>query len=329
MQRIHEEGDASIAYYMGTRSFVDDIVAIAEHHGKWRDAETRRLLENDQTNVPSQKKQQLLADRRWQPGEEKLLYWGTSYGTLPGITLAAMYPNRVHRMVLDSVSSPQFFFNMSLDNSLIHSDEIFAQFIHLCHKHGPDHCKFYRESEDEIAREIADLTSGLHSSPLPVPATLNRGPDLITWSDMKRLIGSSVYHPRRSFPLLANILQDMSQGNGSSFADYKAQSNAVTSEDVRKGLYNLSKQCKEQGPFSAACNYPGEWTEEGLLGIQCGDRDLPGDMTEEHFRSYWNDARNQSATLGDIWAEWDLMCVGWKAKTRWRYDGKTNLHYNN
>lgn len=40
-------------------------------------------------------------------GEDGMLrYWGVSYGTVLGATLAAMFPNRVDRLVLDGVVNP-------------------------------------------------------------------------------------------------------------------------------------------------------------------------------------------------------------------------------
>lgn len=38
-------------------------------------------------------------------------YWGFSYGTLLGATIAAMFPERVDRMVLDGVLNPHEYYN--------------------------------------------------------------------------------------------------------------------------------------------------------------------------------------------------------------------------
>lgn len=36
-------------------------------------------------------------------GEEKLQYWGFSYGTFLGVTFASLFPDSVGRMVLDGM----------------------------------------------------------------------------------------------------------------------------------------------------------------------------------------------------------------------------------
>jgi hypothetical protein len=139
---------------------------------------------------------------------------------------------------------------------------------------------------------------------------------------MKRLIGQSLYHPASSFPLLAEILQDMFEGNGSSFANHKAMKRGLSVADAEEGLYTISPRCKVDGPYSPACSRPNEWLEESLLGISCGDGGFGGKMTQDQFRPYYNLVKNQSTAIGDLWAEWDMMCAGWTAKTKWKFDGE-------
>ncbi|KAJ4296299.1 hypothetical protein N0V90_006344 [Kalmusia sp. IMI 367209] len=321
MIRVEEEGSKSIAYYMGTRSVVDDIVAIAEQHGKWREAEARKLL-HDKCALPSGlDRKQILDNTRWRPGKEPVLFWGTSYGTILGSTLAAVYPDRPYRMVLDSVASTKSFFNGSSQGSLNHADEVLVQFVRLCHKYGPKVCKFYRNTEEAIARDRDSLLADLHAAPLAVPATLTRGPDSITLTDMQKFIGNALYRPHQLFYRLGEFLQQVSEGNGSRFADFKATIKSISVPDAQADLYTLSPECKKDGPYSPACTRPNEWLEESMLGISCGDGTSYVNMTKDRFRSYWNDMRNQSHALGDVWTEWDLMCVGWTIETKRKYVG--------
>ncbi|CAN9264326.1 unnamed protein product [Alternaria alternata] len=322
---IQDQGDDSVAYYMGRRSVVDDIVAIAEHHGQWREEEARRLLLDPELPTMELTSAQIIARTRWRRGKEPILFWGTSYGTVLGSTLAAMYPGRIKRMILDSVLSPTYSMFDHTDKNLIHADELFARFVQLCHKYGPEKCQVYRESEEAISEVISSVLSDLVESPLAVGATMSRGPDVITQADLKRLIGKSLYQPKPMFPLLASVLHDLAQGNGSSLADYKATSKSLSVTDVLAGRYNVSTKCKADGPYSPACSRPNDWLEEGLLGISCGDGVAPGDATKEEFLAYWYGMRNQSSALGDVWSEWDMMCVGWGAKTKWAFDGQLHL----
>jgi pimeloyl-ACP methyl ester carboxylesterase len=322
MSVIQEQGDDSIAYYMGRRSVVDDIVAIAENHGQWREAEVKRLLLDPKVPTMGLTRAHVIASTKWRRGKEPILFWGTSYGTVLGSTLAAMYPERIKRMILDSVLSPTYSIFGQTDNNLVHADGIFAKFVQLCHKSGPERCQVHRDSEDEIFQVVSQVTSDLANSPLAVGATMGRGPDVITSADIKRLIGRSLYKPHLDFPFLARIFQDLAQGNGSSFADYKATVKSVSVLDFLTGRYDASPRCKADGPYSPACSRPNEWLMEGLLGVTCGDGNAPGNTTKDDFRSYWYRMRNQSSALGDAWSEWSMMCMGWDTQTKWAFDGQ-------
>ena len=55
MRLFENHGDTNIAYYMGTRSAADDIIALAERHGQWRETEMHSLLKKISAKLASLK----------------------------------------------------------------------------------------------------------------------------------------------------------------------------------------------------------------------------------------------------------------------------------
>jgi pimeloyl-ACP methyl ester carboxylesterase len=103
-----------VGRYLSTPSVVEDMVAIVEGLGEWRETESLGLL-----NVHrSVKKEDTSNELRWDKGKEKLLYWGFSYGTLLGATFAAMHPNRVGRVILDGVVDAEDYYSGLQDRNL-------------------------------------------------------------------------------------------------------------------------------------------------------------------------------------------------------------------
>jgi pimeloyl-ACP methyl ester carboxylesterase len=106
-----------MAKYVSTPSVVEDMVAIVEALGEWREKESLRLrLESP---IQAKLSQETVERLKWKRGKEKLQYLDFSYGTLLGATFAAQHPDRVERIVLDGVldaedycSSKQVTFNI-------------------------------------------------------------------------------------------------------------------------------------------------------------------------------------------------------------------------
>ena len=70
--------------------------------GEWRQNEAERLMAQA-SMLSGDERDAILTKTRWKEGHEEVLYWGMSYGTLLGQTLAAMHPSRISRMVIDGV----------------------------------------------------------------------------------------------------------------------------------------------------------------------------------------------------------------------------------
>lgn len=99
------DGTPDFKRYLTTASVARDMLEIVEKHGEWREKEVVRLLSpgcgrsvktgSTSVTVPE--------NLRYKPGTEGIQYWGFSYGTYLGNTFAAMFPDRVHRLVVDGV----------------------------------------------------------------------------------------------------------------------------------------------------------------------------------------------------------------------------------
>jgi pimeloyl-ACP methyl ester carboxylesterase len=95
-----EDDDSSqMGRHMSTPSVVEDMVAIIEALGEWREEEAKSLARQGKSSITKE----IMESTKWKKGHEKLLYWGFSYGTVLGATFASMHPDRVGRVALDGV----------------------------------------------------------------------------------------------------------------------------------------------------------------------------------------------------------------------------------
>jgi pimeloyl-ACP methyl ester carboxylesterase len=95
---LGHEGD-EIGRFVSTPNVVQDMVAIIEALGEWRETKAKASVSYEK----SRRNDEIIERTMWRKGEEKLLYWGFSYGTLLGATFASMHPSKVGRLVLDGV----------------------------------------------------------------------------------------------------------------------------------------------------------------------------------------------------------------------------------
>ena len=81
--------------------FVDN--SDSSRYGEWREQEACRSIEELRQSVSSEEIEAIARRTSYQPGDEQVQYWGFSYGTLLGVTLAAIFPDRIKRAVFDGV----------------------------------------------------------------------------------------------------------------------------------------------------------------------------------------------------------------------------------
>lgn len=294
-------GDSEwIGRFMNTPPVVADMVELVERHAEWREKETGRLLRSD-GQVSSQTQKAIQMRNKWQKGEEKLLYWGFSYGSVLGATFAAMQPSRVHRLVVDGVCDSMDYYAGNWLTNLQDADSTLQKFFEYCHEAGPEACPLALDDPRATTEGYYNILADVASNPIAVPGSTTRGPDIITYSDVHAMVVQSLYTPMTLFPTMARLLADLSHRNGSSFADFKA-------EDLK------------------SIHQPG-YNPEALSGILCADgRDIHG-ITKDEYREYWRTLQNQSQAVGDEWATIRLPCAGWHLRPEWAFDGRFHLMY--
>jgi pimeloyl-ACP methyl ester carboxylesterase len=105
--RYGDEKNEEIGRYLSTPSVVEDMVAIIEALGSWRETE----YINNESNSESLEGSIVPDHIKWKKGEEKLQYWGFSYGTIVGATFASMHPDKIEKVILDGVVDAEDYYS--------------------------------------------------------------------------------------------------------------------------------------------------------------------------------------------------------------------------
>ncbi len=135
-------------------------------------------------------------------GDEKLTYYGVSYGTLMGQQYAELFPGKVRALVLDSNMDHSQFTAFEFLNSETQSVQAeFGEFVAWCGRtpscalHGRDVSKLTRDLQDKAARgELKDPQSG----------------EVITPLSLAGMFQGSFYGP--SWDRLATVLKSLADG---------------------------------------------------------------------------------------------------------------------
>lgn len=272
---------------------------IIERHGEWREQQTT-----------DSEDQQRIA---WQKGEEPILYYGVSYGTILGATLATMQPHRVNRMILDGVASSSQYYagNFTTDN--VDRDATFELFFEYCALAGPENCTMWAgNSSDATKQVLVDISNNLtRNGPLAVAGQDGVGATVITLSALKNIVGSPqfLYAPLTGFPTFANVVGPLYVGNGTFLA---------------QALYSplppipLNDTIDPYDP-STGPNYFAPQLLQGTATSALVGSDSTTRRTEEQYKAVWDELRNVSTWNGDHLATLYMFISSWPGAPKWRY----------
>ncbi|KAI1077737.1 alpha/beta-hydrolase [Whalleya microplaca] len=244
-----------------------------------------------------------------QTGNDKLRYWGFSYGTVLGGVFAAMYPEKVERLVSDGNVDYREWHLQTHVNFLRDTDKVMAAFYTFCHQAGPSSCAFYADTPAAIEDRLSSLLKHIREHPVVVPAG-DSGPDmpqLITWSHLKRLVSAALYRPIFMFKKFAEVLRALEEDDGEPF-------------------YALVRAERSTPPICSVKAIPPnvprleEGNDEAFPSILCADAPPMTDTVEE-FREFVEELKQISSAAGDVNALFRLACVGRTVRPKWRYDG--------
>ena len=242
-------------------------------------------------------------------GDDKLTYYGVSYGSFLGQAYANLFPDDFRALVIDGVIDPIAWttgapgeqglpFSTRL-RSAAGAMATLNEFLRLCDAGGSD-CAFSGQS----AARFAALAAQLKAAPIQItdPSTGQQFP--FTYQD---LIANALFAMYDSFswPNLANLL---------AFID--SQASSTTLGTALQALWNSEGYIAKRG-FP---RYPN--LVEGFPAVACSDSDNPGSYAAWSTAGAASD--EQFGYFGRIWTWVSSICADWPGADQDRYTGPFN-----
>ncbi|KAK5052069.1 hypothetical protein LTR84_002873 [Exophiala bonariae] len=224
-------------------------------------------------------------------GEDGLLrYWGLSYGTILGATVASMFPEKVGRLVVDGVANVVEYYYGLEPSALEDLDAVVEGFYSSCSK-SPSTCALASDNSttESIAAKVEDLLLSLKYQPMVVVSDDN-STELLTYTAIKSAMFSALYFPA-GWMKLAVALQALTEGDPSGWVTY-----------VGNGTNS------ERTPYA-------------INGIRCGEASYRTNKLS-NLDTFIAEISNVSEFGGlDIGPLNDLICASWLVRANEVYNG--------
>ncbi|KAF2734834.1 alpha/beta-hydrolase [Polyplosphaeria fusca] len=152
------------------------------------------------------------------PETEPIWYYGVSYGTVIGQTLAAYYPDRVGRVILDANVYGVQHYEGYAPSAVDDTDQAFKFFFEYCFEAGPEKCAFAGNSTSpqEIETRYLNVLQQLEDNPIPISS--GSLPSIYTRRDVMSSAFSAAYGPMSGFPQIAELAAALESGEVSKIA---------------------------------------------------------------------------------------------------------------
>ncbi|PIL33855.1 hypothetical protein GSI_03561 [Ganoderma sinense ZZ0214-1] len=234
-------------------------------------------------------------------GQEKLHYWGFSYGTILGQYFAAMYPDKVGRVIIDGVFDADNYRTSLWNSNLVDNEAVIDSLFTYCHQAGPLKCALYEPTPSAIRERYHRILAAVESDPVSV--SLAEPPVLITRKVLVSQMFLAAYFPVVGFPMVVSTLRALETANQAALA-------------VLASLAGLSPTCDcAHGPLPLP-----QRENDAFSAVACGDGDANA-YDRAAYQAFYDTITREAPTAGPIWAAFHLGCTQWPVRPKWRYTG--------
>ncbi|ESK91337.1 alpha beta hydrolase fold family [Moniliophthora roreri MCA 2997] len=221
-------------------------------------------------------------------GREKIQFWGISYGSVLGSTFAAMFPDKVERLLIDGIVDVQDdYYTTEWKTAVSNTDDTLRWFFKDCHDAGPEKCPFYESSVEAIDERLNKLYQSIIQAPVP-ESTYNSLQGLVDYANLRDIIFSTLYSSYL-WPAMATALADLEKGNGTT----------------------LAQLLGPPPPTPSPCDPPVFEPNfiESLTAFVCNDGDVvPSSL--EHAEQHYQESLKVSG-WGSLMAAMRIKCSSW------------------
>ena len=239
-------------------------------------------------------------------GEDKLQYWGISYGTILGQVFAGMFPDRIGRVLLDSALRFDDYLSGQWITVTRDTERAVVNFFRECINVGPELCPIANftgpdTTAEDLHREFAKVFQELLNDPVPLPDDYAPTPwyqpgSADTYILLKYITLSLAYTPAQFGELYLLVDIALKRDWEQAFDILSSQlNNTITPEN----LWNLG--------FNA------------FHGITCGDGAFRADKPEDLYS--WTQAQAAAGAFADGFGPQVWACAQWKFQAKERYNG--------
>lgn len=160
-------------------------------------------------------------------GQEKLQYYGISYGTVLGQYFATMYPDKVGRMIIDGVVDGQKWQRGQTWDMVEDADRVMDEFFKDCSLAGKEKCPLWEDSADKVTQRFDRIIADLRENPIPVVDSPS-GPVLVTADPaLLGMYRTGLYFPLTGFPSIAAVAASIEARNPGVLAPTKPPADYV------------------------------------------------------------------------------------------------------